>query len=74
MEDEGGFALKKLIKEKEIEDDDIIADDKRQLPQKRSLDFPPGLVEIDQQSNRVEGRWCKLIQILEMSRKKKRRM
>ena len=59
MEDEGGFSLKKLIKNQVQKKDNK---EEKLLPQKRSLDFPPGLVG---EPSEPIGRWEDLMKIIE---------
>ena len=61
MEDEGGFSLKKLIKNQVQKKDNK---EERLLPQKRkrSIDFPPGLVG---EPSEPIGRWKDLMKIIE---------
>ncbi len=65
MEDEGGFVLRKLVKEKDADTDN------QQLFNNvtRSLDFPPGLVDVDNPTP-AKGRWKELIKIVESEKKK----
>ena len=67
MEDEGGFVLRKLIKEEETGFEESDKESFNKV--KRSLDFPPGLVEIDNPTP-AKGRWTELIKIVEKEKRK----
>ncbi len=70
MEEEGGFVLRKLMKE-EKGVADLVSDSELKLcTVVRSLDFPPGLVEVDNPTQ-SRGRWTEIVKIIENQRQKK---
>lgn len=68
MEDEGGFVLRKLAKDEDVLEEQ--QENNEQFKQTRSLDFPPGLVEVDNPQP-AKKKWMELFRIIENGRLKK---
>ena len=62
IEEEGGFILRKLAKE------DVSVKESDDNKPVRSLDFPPGLVEVSNPTP-PKGRWSELVKIIENEKK-----
>ena len=69
MEEEGGFVLRKLIKEEGGGTPDAVQTADHSTP--RSLDFPPGLVDIDNPTP-AKGRWSELVKIVKNEQRNKK--
>ena len=70
MEEEGGFVLRKLIKQESNVADLVSDSELKSCTVVRSLDFPPGLVEVDNPTQ-SRGRWMEIVKIIENQKWKK---